>query len=721
MKAKISFYNNINQNKSKQTIDITDFLYHVKHGKWQSISEQVAIIQDHNKRREKKAEIAPYVTISGYFENERAADKLSLHSNFIGMDIDDIPEELENIKHLLKNDPYVYAIFKSISGNGICVLFRIDGSRHIDAFYSIGDYLLKNYQLIIDQSGKDVSRARYVSYDPDLHINDKAPIFKKYLPKPKKQVHKTKLKTIFVETEFDDIIKQMVDKNVNCVESYHEWIEIAFALSDQFGENGREYFHQLSSISGKYDRDICNKQYTNCLKHTAKGNKITIKTIYYHAKKAGININSQKVKKIAAITSSQKKAGLSAAQIAENLEKHEGISRHEADDIINQAFQADTNFQSEDNIVDQVRAYLRHTYNLKRNLITRKIENNGKIMDEIELNTMFLDCKNIFNQLTSEIFMKIVFSNNTPSYNPLLDWFEDNTGNPEGVIDEFFSSFDTEDDIKYYGKKWLVGVISAIHGIHSPLMLILAGEVQGTGKTEAFRRMLPKELLPYYAESKLDAGKDDEILMCQKLIIMDDEMGGKSKKEKTRLKELTSKQTFTLREPYGRMNVDLDRLAVLCGTTNDLKILNDPTGNRRLIPIQINSIDHKRYNAVDKKLLFIEAYNLWQSGFEWQLTSEDVKRMDVQNEKFEDHPLEYELIIKYFELPNQYNYIELTATEIKIHIENQSNQKIQSVNMLGRQLKKIGFECTIKKINNSVHQVYKVAEKSKTPYSEPPF
>ncbi len=721
MKAKISFYNNIKEVKSKQTIDITDFLYHVKHGKWQSISEQVAIIQDHNKRREKKAEIAPYVTISGYFENERAADKLSLHSNFIGMDIDDIPEELENIKHLLKNDPYVYAIFNSISGNGICVLFRIDGSRHIDAFYSIGDYLLKNYQLIIDQSGKDVSRARYVSYDPDLHINDKAPIFKKYLPKPKKQLQKTKLKTIFVETEFDDIIKQMVDKNVNCVESYHEWIEIAFALSDQFGENGREYFHQLSSISGKYDRDICNKQYTNCLKHTAKGNKITIKTIYYHAKKAGININSQKVKKIAAITSSQKKAGLSASQIAENLEKHEGISRHEADDIINQAFQADTNFQSEDNIVDQVRAYLRHTYNLKRNLITRKIENNGKIMDEIELNTMFLDCKNIFSQLTSEIFMKIVFSNNTPSYNPLLDWFEDNTGNPEGVIDEFFSCFDTEDDIKYYGKKWLVGVISAIHGIHSPLMLILAGEVQGTGKTEAFRRMLPKELLPYYAESKLDAGKDDEILMCQKLIIMDDEMGGKSKKEKTRLKELTSKQTFTLREPYGRMNVDLDRLAVLCGTTNDLKILNDPTGNRRLIPIQINSIDHKRYNAVDKKLLFIEAYNLWQSGFEWQLTSEDVKRMDVQNEKFEDHPLEYELIIKYFELPNQYNYIELTATEIKIHIENQSNQKIQSVNMLGRQLKKIGFECTIKKINNSVHQVYKVAEKSKTSYSEPPF
>src|SRR5690606_8591490 len=122
-------------------------------------------------------------------------------------------------------------------------------------------------------------------------------------------------------------------------------------------------------------------------------------------------------------------------------------------------------------------------------------------------------------------------------------------------------------------------------------------EKQGTGKTEFFRRLLPPELRQYYAESKLDAGKDDAILMTQKLIIMDDEMGGKSKKESKHLKELTSKQVFTLREPYGRMNVDLQRLAVLCGTTNDLEILND-LHNRRQIPIEVYGIDHEAYNAI---------------------------------------------------------------------------------------------------------------------------
>jgi len=59
--------------------------------------------------------------------------------------------------------------------------------------------------------------------------------------------------------------------------------------------------------------------------------------------------------------------------------------------------------------------------------------------------------------------------------------------------------------------------------------------------TAELRRLLPKPLANYYAESKLDGGKDDDILLTKKLIIMDDEFGGKSKFEAKRFKELTSK------------------------------------------------------------------------------------------------------------------------------------------------------------------------------------
>ncbi len=702
---KFSIYKNIYDNQSSNTLSYNAFLDFIKNGKWEDQVHKVRIIKDYAERKKEKEKM-PYVTISGFFAQERKAALITAHTGYLAMDIDNIPNELDGTKTMLASDSYVNAIFTSVSGTGLCVIFKIDKDKHKEAFESISDYLLKTYQIIVDPSCKDVSRPRYVSYDPDLYHNEQSILWKKYLAKQKQRkiTH-----TIFVQTEFDEVIKKMVQMNVSCVDDYRDWVSIGFGLADEFGERGRDYFHALSAISNKYEKSICDKQFTHCLKAKGSNGKITIATIYYFAKQAGINIFTEKTKRIAAVTSSQKKAGLSAQQIADNLEKFEGIPKQDAQDILNQVFSSNQSFTKNESIVENIRILLRHTYSLKRNIITRKIENNGKILDESDLNTMFLDAKVLHNELTSELFLKIIFSNNTENYNPLLEWFENNTGEPNGIIDAFFGSFNTNDDILYLGKKWLVSIISAIHGMHSPLMLILAGEKQGTGKTEAFRRMLPTELRQYYAESKLDAGKDDEILMTQKLIIMDDEMGGKSKKESKRLKELTSKQTFTLREPYGKMNVDLNRLAVLCGTTNDMQILNDPTGNRRLIPIQIHSIDFKKYNEVDKRLLFIEAYNLWKSGFEWQLTSEDVEAMQSNNNKFEEFSLEYELINKYFRIPYGSWEIEMSATEIKIKLETSSNQKI-SLKRIGMELKRMGFSSAIKKINGKTIQVYSVME-----------
>jgi len=712
----LSIFDNITQKSNGKTLPIDMFLHDIKEGKWQDVVLKIRTIKDHDQRQTEKKKI-PYVTISGYFGKERKIDQLTKHTGFIGMDIDNVANELEGLRTLLSADPYVYSVFASVSGTGLCVIFKIDHEKHKDAFEGIADYLIKNYQIIVDPSGKDVSRARFVSYDPDLFINDGAIVFKKYLSKPKKRKIQS---TIFVKNEFDHVVNEMVKANISCVEDYRDWLSIGFGLADQFGEGGRQYFHLLSSCSSKYEQSMCDRQFTHCLRHNGSTGKITIATIYWFAKQAGINTYTEKTKRIAAATSTQKKAGLNATQIAENLEKFEGISKQDADDIIRQAFETNTSFAGGESLVENIRMHLRHSYSLKRNCITRKIENNGKILEEIDMNTMYLDAKNMFPELSFELFMKVIFSNNTQSYNPLTEWFENNTGEPIGIIDEFFSCFDTIEDIKYFGKKWFVGIISAIHGIHSPLMLILAGEKQGTGKTEAFRRMLPIDLRQYYAESKLDAGKDDEILMTQKLIIMDDEMGGKSKKESKRLKELTSKQTFTLREPYGKMNVDLNRLAVLCGTTNDLQILNDPTGNRRLIPIQVNGIDIERYNKVDKRLLFIEAYNLYKNGFEWQLSKADVERMKDKNDKFEEFSNEYELINKYFKIPQGVYNEELSASEIKMILDVKSGQKL-SLKKIGTELKRIGFKCEIKKVNGKTMQLYAVEQliSNATPFNLP--
>ena len=102
--------------------------------------------------------------------------------------------------------------------------------------------------------------------------------------------------------------------------------------------------------------------------------------------------------------------------------------------------------------------------------------------------------------------------------------------------------------------------------------------------------------------------------MTENLIIMDDELGGKSKQDNMKLKNITSKQYFSLRRPYGDHNESILRLAVLCGTSNQLEILSDATGNRRIIPIEVLNINKVLYNSIDKKELFMEAFKLYKKG-----------------------------------------------------------------------------------------------------------
>jgi predicted transcriptional regulator len=273
---------------------------------------------------------APLVTISGSF-SERKVDGLRKHSNFIAIDIDNL-DDPQSTKARIDKDSYIYSAFISISGQGLCLVIKIDGTRHLDAFNAIAAYLYNEYQLIVDQSGKDVSRARFVSYDPFLLQNSKSATFKKYLQK-KKQYKAEKI--LVIKSDFDAIIDQMDKKGLNLCEDYSNWISICYALVSEFGEEGREHFHTLSSHSSKYNSIDCDSQFDACLKNhsESKSKKSTIGTIYYHAKQNGIDVYSEHTKAIARFTTSQKAAGLSKDAIIETLEKQGGFSPEESKEI----------------------------------------------------------------------------------------------------------------------------------------------------------------------------------------------------------------------------------------------------------------------------------------------------------------------------------------------------------------------------------------------------
>lgn len=705
----ISIFKNILQAKDGKEVELNSFLNAVKFGQWKEITENINAEKDKKTRGELKKKGVPYVTPSGTFER-RKADALIKHSGFICLDIDDLGENLEAAAKKLEADPFTYAVFRSISGQGLAVFVPINPKRHLDAFLGLESYYGSTYGLHIDRSCKDVSRARFVSYDPNLFLNEEAKKFENYLVKEKPK----KLPTVITgDNDVKYIIDQITSNGIDLTRSeYKRYLEIGFSLASEFGETGREYYHAITQYSEKYSYKGADRQYNHCLK--SQGSGVTYGTFLHYAKEAGVSLVSPETKHASTLAIMGKKGGRDEAAIIAHL-VGDGIEEKVATEITRKVYsRGDVDTAGLLGKIETLELFLTNNYSLKRNEITRYIEDGGKEVDTNHVNSIFIRAKKeVDEKVKFDDIDRLINSDFTEDYNPLKNFFEAGKLRTEtGLIEQLASSIITDTGINddytaLFFKKWLVGMVASVFGQHSPLLLCLTGG-QGTGKTEFFRRLFPAEVADYYAESKLDAGKDDEILCTQKLLILDDEFSGKSKNEAKRLKELTSKAYFTLREPYGRKNVRLKRLAVLAGTSNDEHILSDPTGNRRIIPIRILQIAHGVYNSVDKKALFMEAYKLYKDGYNWQLTSDEIALLNRNTGDFEQIRSEKEMLLRYFRQPEEDEPADyLQATEIKAYIERLSQQRL-SVPKLGQELKALGFERISKKINGSPRKVYSI-------------
>ena len=369
------------------------------------------------------------------------------------------------------------------------------------------------------------------------------------------------------------------------------------------------------------------------------------------------------------------------------------------------------------------------SFDLKRNEVTRCIELKGEPITDVDINDLYTDCLEQFGrkEVTMQLINSIIDSSHTPTYNPFMQFFAKNahrtpTGCIKALTDTIVATNVEHAFMQLCIYKWLCSVVASMHGEYSLSILVLCGD-QGIGKTNFFRNLLPTELRSYYGESKLDAGKDDEILMCKKIILCDDEFGGKSKQEAKKLKELSSKQTFSIRKPYGRVHEELTRYAVLCGTSNDEEVINDLTGSRRILPIVVGHIDWDAYAAIDKTDLFIEAYHSYKTNGAdaWQLSKAEITMLNEKTMNNVQPAVEKELLFNYFEMPNEKNKgigaEWLTNSEIKNILESYTEQKINP-NKLGAVLKSIGCKKVSRHDRNNRGCYYLVTKTNSSNYAQ---
>jgi hypothetical protein len=704
--------------KTGQAYQLDTFLENIRIGIWQDAVLAVRTCTDETAQKKLKEKL-PAVTISGLFEGGKADSHLKQHSHLIAIDLDAV-SDMAKVKEQLAVDPYTHAVFVSCRGQGLCIVVRIEGKKHALAFDGLAQYYFQTYGLIVDPSGRNVSRLRFVSYDPDLWQSDESQVFRQY---PEKEKKKPDTRNIYFGShDLDHVFAQIQERQIDITGSYQQWCAIGFALADYYGEAGRERFHAVSQYSPLYDAQKADQQYTACLKHNATSTgKVTIATFLWHCKQHGLSIVSEQTRAIVQSAKLGKNGSNTVEGTVTVLQQIHGIDPEVSRPIVIQVYASAPETAADSlPLIVRLQAYWKeYQSDIRRNVINRKCYRGAVPITEQDLNDIYIDaCKSLNTNLHKDMVVDLMKSSVVPDFHPLREFFEQMDNPTPGHIRQLAECLHSKQDIVYVEHiltKWLMGCVASAFGKPSSVMLTLCGE-QGKGKSHFFLNLLPesfafrKELVceDHFRRSN---NQNNLLLMMSRWIVIDEEFNSIENIGETALKSYITQTSVSIRFAFERIQDTFPKLCNLVGTSNEHAFLKDMTGNRRFPVIETDYIDQQAYNAIDKYELWKEAYFLYLTEPDTKFDQDDFQLINTVAEEYVKRTPEQELLLKFYEEADPETGVFRTASDILSTLIGFSNIKTMNTNNLGRAISALKWKKIAQGSGNQRRYGYWVQEK----------
>ena len=373
--------------------------------------------------------------------------------------------------------------------------------------------------------------------------------------------------------------------------------------------------------------------------------------------------------------------------------------------------------------VEDIKTYLSDHIYLRHNVITGRIECRVPTKDLWELGTDPFETAQvdkwqpisdrIVNSLWTAMsrdkpvraqdLFRVIESDFVPDYHPFRYYLE-NLPEWDGETDYILGMSvsvqvkgDVEEQILFatYLKKWLVGMVAAWidPNVVNNVILVLIGE-QGSYKTTWFNYLLPPELKDYFY-TKTNAnrmGRDDLLTLAQYALVCCEELDTMKPAELNQLKAAVTMPSIDERAAYAHFHEHRQHIASFCGTGNNVQFLSDETGNRRWLPFEIERITSPREVPFDYQGIYSQAYALYQEGFQYWFSREEIQRLSEHNATFETPRTAHELISRYLRKPKPGEPSEfLSATDILQLVGSNPVLKL-TTNKIGRAMTDLGFE-----------------------------
>ena len=320
-----------------------------------------------------------------------------------------------------------------------------------------------------------------------------------------------------------------------------------------------------------------------------------------------------------------------------------------------------------------------------------------------DINTLWGElCKEKF--VVKQHLQNIIDSDFVPHYHPfrhylehLPPWKEEDGDAIMGLSLTVNVKGGSDEQILFYQylKKWLVAMVASWVNptVVNNVMLVLIG-AQGSYKTTWFSHLLPPQLREYFY-TKTNSGmvsKDDLLVLAQYGLVCWEELDSMLPKELNKLKAAMTMPSINERGAYERYHENRPHVASFCGTGNNVQFLSDTTGTRRWLPFEVESIESPLTTPFDYDGIFSQAYALYQQGFQYWFSSEEIQQLTQHNRQFETSQSANELIDEHFRKPVGIEGGDFLPASVILQMSGGVNMRELSAAALGRALTAMGFE-----------------------------
>lgn len=361
--------------------------------------------------------------------------------------------------------------------------------------------------------------------------------------------------------------------------------------------------------------------------------------------------------------------------------------------------------------VEEIKSFLDGHISLRFNEITSRVEYEIPA-DNTDAHRFMPVNDRIVNSLWSQMstitrvniqdMYRVIESDYVPVFNPFKEYLN-NLSKPgeQDYIQELAQTVrvkggEQEQKLWHlYLKKWLVGMVASwiSEDVVNNVILVLIGE-QGAYKTTWFNYLLPPPLKQYFY-TKTNANrmsKDDILTLAQYALVCCEELDTMRPAELNQLKAAVTMPSIDERAAYAHYHEHRKHIASFCGTGNNTQFLSDPTGNRRWLPFEVDSILSPREHPFHYEGIYAQALSLYASGFQYWFTKEEIQELNRHNKQFETPHLEHELVDLYFRRPIDSELGEFISVARALQmISNGISQKLSAVNV-GRAFSDLGFK-----------------------------